>query len=67
MIWYSLLHIFESYSNQGRILIHEDNYQQIYHTFVDSGSCQEQTLTFHHFLLVKAVFKLIKVQRKTVI
>ena len=42
---------FESYSNQGQILMHEHNYyQQFYHIFVDFCSSQEQTLTFHYFV-----------------
>ena len=27
--------LFELYSNQGQILVHDSNYQQLYHTFVD--------------------------------
>ena len=42
--------LFDSHSNQGQILMHEGNYQQIYHTFVDFCTSQEQIMTFHQFL-----------------
>ena len=43
----SFITYFLSYSNQGQILTHEGNYQQLYHTFFDFCSSQEQTLTDH--------------------
>ena len=46
-----LYHTFiESYSNRGQIIIHENNYQWIYHTLFGSCSSHEQTLKLHQFL-----------------
>ena len=39
-----------SYDNQGQILMHEHNYQQLYYKSVDSCSNWEQTLRLHFFL-----------------
>ena len=47
---YSFITHYESYSNQRQILMHVGNYQQLYHTFVDFYSSQEQILMSRYFL-----------------